>query len=163
MALSDDEQRILRQIEQFRQLVNEQFRQQRREGAERGDAEPVKRGDTCTRDQAWAWLAEDVGVIRDDVIGAIAWEAPEHIVDACTCFAYNIGFPAFVGSTALKRLNAGDRAGAATALKWWNKATSPKTGQKRVLGDERADFRVFAQTAQTQGTTSGQTAPATGP
>lgn len=96
--------------------------------------EPVKRGDTCTRDQAWAWLTEDTGVIRDDVIGAIAWEAPENIVDACTCFTYNVGLPAFVGSTALKRLNAGDRQGAATALKWWNKATDPKTGKKRVLG-----------------------------
>lgn len=96
--------------------------------------ESVKRGDTCTRDQAWAWLTEDTGVIRDDVIGAIAWEAPENIVDACTCFTYNVGLPAFVGSTALKRLNAGDRQGAATALKWWNKATDPKTGKKRVLG-----------------------------
>ncbi|MFO1163520.1 MAG: lysozyme [Reyranellaceae bacterium] len=99
-----------------------------------GTKEPVKRGDKCTREQAWSWLSEDTGVIRDDVIGAIAWEAPEHIVDACTCFAYNVGLPGFVSSTALKRLNAGDRPGAATALKWWNKATDPKTGKKRVLG-----------------------------
>ena len=34
----------------------------------------------------------------------------------------------------MKRLNAGDREGAATALKWFNKATSPKTGKKVVLG-----------------------------
>lgn len=95
---------------------------------------PVERGDTVSRDQAWTWLTEEVAKLRDEVIGLIAWEAPEHIVDACTSLAYNIGLPAFAGSTALKRLNAGDREGAATALRWFNKATDPKTGKKRVLG-----------------------------
>ncbi len=96
--------------------------------------QPVKRGDTCTREQAWKWLDEEVGIIRDDVIGSIAWEAPENVVDACTSFVYNIGLAGFHGSTALKRLNAGDVEGAATALKWWNKATDKNTGKKRVLG-----------------------------
>ena len=95
---------------------------------------PVERGDKITRETAWKWLTDEVGALRDDVIGMIAWEAPEHIIDACTSFAYNVGIDAFAGSTALKRLNAGDREGAATALKWWNKATSPKTGKKEVLG-----------------------------
>lgn len=97
-------------------------------------ARPVQRGDKIIRETAWKWLTEEVGTLRDDVIGLIAWEAPEHILDACTSFAYNVGLDAFAGSTALKRLNAGDREGAATALKWWNKATSPKTGKKEVLG-----------------------------
>jgi lysozyme len=95
---------------------------------------PVQRGETVTRDKAWKWLTDEVGALRDDVTGMIAWEAPEHVVDACTSFAYNVGIAGFAGSTALKKLNAGDREGAATALKWWNKATDPKTGTKRVLG-----------------------------
>lgn len=43
--------------------------------------------------------------------------------DALVSFVYNVGVNAFKGSTALKRLNRGDRIGAADALSWWNKAT----------------------------------------
>ena len=42
--------------------------------------------------------------------------------DALVSFTYNIGGGAFQGSTALKRLNAGDYAGAADAMKFWNKS-----------------------------------------
>lgn len=98
------------------------------------DGKAVAKGDTCTRDEAWKWLAADVAAAREDVVKAILWEAPEHIVDACTSLAYNIGLGAFEASTCLKRLNAGDRVGAAEALRWWNKATDPKSGKKRVLG-----------------------------
>lgn len=102
--------------------------------------ERVKRGDSCTRQQAWSWLTRDVAEIRDQVIGLITWQAPEHVVDACTSFAYNVGVagdaehPGFRESTALKRLNKGDVKGAAAAMAWWNKATDPRTGEKRVLG-----------------------------
>ncbi len=43
--------------------------------------------------------------------------------DALVSFVYNVGIGGFKGSTALKRLNRGDRLGAADALTWWNKAT----------------------------------------
>jgi lysozyme len=43
--------------------------------------------------------------------------------DALVSFVYNVGAAAYRGSTALKRLNKGDRIGAADALTWWNKAT----------------------------------------
>lgn len=43
--------------------------------------------------------------------------------DALVSFVYNVGIAAFARSTARKRLNRGDRAGAAEALTWWNKAT----------------------------------------
>lgn len=43
--------------------------------------------------------------------------------DALVSFVYNVGVGAFQGSTARKRLNKGDRVGAADALTWWNKAT----------------------------------------
>ena len=41
---------------------------------------------------------------------------------ALVSFVYNVGAPAYQGSTARRRLNAGDRLGAAEALTWWNKA-----------------------------------------
>ncbi|MGE0408840.1 MAG: lysozyme [Amphiplicatus sp.] len=43
--------------------------------------------------------------------------------DALVSFIYNVGANAFKGSTARRRLNGGDRVGAAQALTWWNKAT----------------------------------------
>lgn len=47
--------------------------------------------------------------------------APGEIV-AYTLLAYNIGVGAFCGSTAARRLNAGDRMGACDAILFWNKA-----------------------------------------
>lgn len=97
------------------------------------DNRPVRKGDTCTREQAEEWLRDEVGRIREMVLGAITWEAPEHVVDACTSFAHNIGDAGFKGSTCLKKLNAGDLKGAAAEMQRWNKATDPATGKKRVL------------------------------
>ena len=43
--------------------------------------------------------------------------------DALISFIYNVGFMAFMRSTAARRIKKGDRDGAATALTWWSKAT----------------------------------------
>lgn len=48
---------------------------------------------------------------------------------AYTSLAYNIGLGGFESSTTLARHNAGDTLGAVEALKWWNKAEDPDTGQ----------------------------------
>lgn len=48
---------------------------------------------------------------------------------AFTSLAYNIGLAGFESSTALARHNAGDTLGAVEALKWWNKAEDPDTGE----------------------------------
>lgn len=98
------------------------------------DGTPILKGENITRDEAMARLQEDVGAVRDEVQRAVIWHAPEHVIDACASLAYNIGLGAFDGSTCLKRLNAGDLPGAAEALRWWNQATDPRTGKKRVLG-----------------------------
>jgi lysozyme len=65
--------------------------------------------------------------------------------DALVSFVYNVGINAFKGSTARKRLNRGDRLGAADALTWWNKATvngvlREVTGLTRRRASERALF-----------------------
>ncbi|MCB2112610.1 MAG: lysozyme [Parvularculaceae bacterium] len=43
--------------------------------------------------------------------------------DALVSFVFNIGAQAFKNSTVRKRLNRGDRLGAADAISWWNKAS----------------------------------------
>lgn len=99
----------------------------------RTDGTPVKKGDTCTREEAWAWLRDEVARIREMVLGSITWDAPEHVIDAATSLAHNIGDAAWKGSTCLKVLNAGDLKAAAAQLQRWNKASDPATGKKRVL------------------------------
>lgn len=65
--------------------------------------------------------------------------------DALISFVYNVGAGAFGKSTARRRLNGGDRVGAAEALTWFNKATiggvlREVTGLTRRRAAERALF-----------------------
>lgn len=65
--------------------------------------------------------------------------------DALVSFVYNVGVNAYRNSTARKRLNRGDRVGAAEALTWFNKATvggvlREVTGLTRRRASEKALF-----------------------
>ncbi len=65
--------------------------------------------------------------------------------DALVSFVYNVGAGAYRNSTARKRLNRGDRIGAAEALTWFNKATvggvlREVTGLTRRRAAEKALF-----------------------
>lgn len=65
--------------------------------------------------------------------------------DALVSFVYNVGTGAYRNSTARKRLNRGDRVGAAEALTWFNKATvggvlREVTGLTRRRAAEKALF-----------------------
>ena len=65
--------------------------------------------------------------------------------DALVSFAFNVGAGAFAGSTLLKKLNAGDVAGAADEFLRWNKITVDGVlvadpGLSRRRADERALF-----------------------
>lgn len=69
----------------------------------------------------------------------------QHEFDALVSFVYNVGAGAYRNSTARKRLNRGDRVGAAEALTWFNKATvggvlREVTGLTRRRAAERALF-----------------------
>ncbi|SFG88211.1 lysozyme [Methylobacterium gossipiicola] len=46
---------------------------------------------------------------------------PQHVFDALVSVCYNIGIAGFLGSTFLKRVNAGDLAGARDAILMWRK------------------------------------------
>ncbi len=73
------------------------------------DAEELLKRDLRPREQA--------------VDSAVKVPLNQNEFDALVSFVYNVGAGAFRGSTALKRLNRGDRVGAADAITWWNKAT----------------------------------------
>lgn len=57
----------------------------------------------------------------------------QSMMDALTCFAFNLGVGAFLGSTLFACLNAGQYAAAADEFLKWNKAKNPKTGKREPL------------------------------
>lgn len=67
-------------------------------------------------------LSRTVQSYADHVRDAIKVPVTQHQFDAMVSFAYNIGKEGFDGSTALRKLNAGDADGAAEAMKMWNKS-----------------------------------------
>ena len=73
----------------------------------------VKKGDTCTLDQAKSYMAHDLKKFEQAVNGAVNIALNQNQFDALVSLAYNIGTGAFNKSTLVKKLNAGDISGAA--------------------------------------------------
>ncbi len=81
----------------------------------------VKRGDTCTTEQAKAYMAHDLKKFESAVNSAVTMLINQNQFDALVSLAYNIGTGAFKESTLLKKLNAKDYKGAAAQFDVWNK------------------------------------------
>lgn len=86
-----------------------------------GHTKGVKRGDTCTVEQAMEWLRDDVVGAEAAVLRLVTVALTQDEFDALVSFVFNVGAGAFEGSTLLRRLNAGDYDGAAAQFKRWNK------------------------------------------
>ena len=89
----------------------------------------VKKGDTCTLDQAKSYMAHDLKKFEQAVNGAVNIALNQNQFDALFSLAYNIGTGAFNKSTLVKKLNAGDISGAADQFDVWINA-----GGKRMQG-----------------------------
>lgn len=87
-----------------------------------GRTKGVKLGDTCSQAQADAWLVEEYDAFEAGVRKLITVVVTANQLGALTSFAYNLGLGALRSSTLLKRLNAGDYAGAAAQFARWDKA-----------------------------------------
>lgn len=83
----------------------------------------VKPGMRITEHEADDLLRRDLAPREDAVSRLTSTSLNRNEFDALVSFVYNIGVDAFRKSTPLRRLNRGDRLGAADALAWWNKAT----------------------------------------
>lgn len=84
------------------------------------DVEPGMR---ITEREAEALLRKDLTPRENAVDSLTSVPLNQNEFDALVSFIYNVGINAYRGSTARRRLNRGDRLGAADALTWWNKAT----------------------------------------
>jgi len=101
-----------------------------------GTTRGVKQGDTCNESIAHQWLLRDTAPAARVVTGAVKVPLTQNQFDALVLFVYNVGVGAFLGvrafqnpaaaplgSTMLRKLNAGDMAGAAAEFPRWDRVT----------------------------------------
>ena len=114
----------------------------------------VRRGMTTTTALAHAWLRDhSIKTYEDAVTQAVKMPLNQNQFDALVSFAYNVGVGAMAGSTAVRKLNAGDYAGAADALTMWTKCNGKVlAGLVRRRKEERALFLTPVTQAKTTNT-----------
>lgn len=78
-------------------------------------------GLTITAAECDAIFSRDVAAYVAAVRAGLAVPVGQHAFDALVSVCFNIGPAAFTRATFLKRLNAGDLAGARAALLWWDR------------------------------------------
>lgn len=105
----------------------------------------VVEGLVITEEQAEKLLKKDLEKFEKAVEKYVEVEINQNHFDALVSLAFNIGTGAFAKSTLLKKLNAGDYAGAAEQFLVWNKATvdgvkKELEGLKKRRQKERALF-----------------------
>lgn len=86
-----------------------------------GCTEGVKPGMIWTRAEAEAALLRELARFERAVVSLVKVPINQHQFDGLVSFAYNCGSGALAKSTILRRLNAGDVAGAAAAFGMWTK------------------------------------------
>lgn len=86
-----------------------------------GCTEGVKEGMVVTEAEGEAMFRNEIVKHEAAVARLVTVEINQNEFDALTSFSYNCGTGALQKSTILKRLNKGDRAGAAASFAVWNK------------------------------------------
>ncbi|WP_441366611.1 lysozyme [Acinetobacter lwoffii] len=89
----------------------------------------VKKGDTCTLDQAKAYMQNDLKSFEQTVNNTVKVPLNQNQFDALVSLAYNIGSTAFKNSTLVRQLNEGNSKAAANQFNVWVNA-----GGKRMQG-----------------------------
>lgn len=87
-----------------------------------GSTAGVKPGQTTTPERALARALTDIRAFEGALRQCVTVPLAQHEYDAFLSLAYNIGPAAFCGSTLVKKLNAGDYAGACAEIKRWTRA-----------------------------------------
>lgn len=99
-------------------------------------------GTTWTQEQANARFDADLARFDTGVMRAVKVPVAPHERAALISFAYNVGLGAFSRSTLLRKLNAGDKAGAAKEFARWNRANGKvMAGLTRRRAAEAALFQ----------------------
>lgn len=111
-----------------------------------GHTRGVRKGDTCTEEQATQWLREDLQAAEGAVRHLVDVALTQGQFDALASFVFNCGAAAFGNSTLLRLLNKWDYAGAADQFKRWNRgADGVLPGLVRRREAERALFLTSSE------------------
>tara|TARA_Y100001972_G_scaffold82027_1_gene99776 strand:+ start:166 stop:609 length:444 start_codon:yes stop_codon:yes gene_type:complete len=86
-----------------------------------GRTKGVKMGDTCTQEQADAWLEEELEEYEGYVLKYVTAPLQQNQFDALVSWTYNLGPSNLSSSTMIKLLNAGDYHTVPNQMKRWNK------------------------------------------
>lgn len=86
-----------------------------------GTTQGIKPGDRTTPPAALRRTLRDVNQFEGAIKQCVHVPLSQNEYDAYTSLAYNIGPANFCGSTLVRRLNAGDYAGACAAISQWNR------------------------------------------
>lgn len=106
-----------------------------------GHTKGVRQGDHITQDQAEQFFSDDLAVYELTVNSAIKCPMTQSQFDAMVSLAFNIGGPAFAGSTLVKKFNVGDAKGAADEFpKWKNSGGKVMPGLVKRRAAEREVF-----------------------
>jgi len=108
-----------------------------------GHTNGVQHGDTCTPEQADAWLVDDISDAEVAVNRLVTVRLTQHQFDALVDWTFNEGAGNLESSTLLRKLNAGDYAGADAEFARWVRAGGrvlPGLVKRRAL--EAAWFNV---------------------
>ena len=108
-----------------------------------GSTDGVKMGDTITPQAAVSRALSDVSKFEGAIKRCVKVPLTQGEYDAYLSLSYNIGSGAFCGSTLVRKLNAGDYAGACEQVLVWDKA-----GGRRVQGLTARRNREYAQCRQ---------------
>jgi lysozyme len=95
-----------------------------------------KAGLRITAEEADACFARDVARFERAIAAELRVPVAEHEFDALVSLAFNVGEAGAAHSTAVRKLNAGDRPGAAAAILLWNKPAE-------ILDRRRAEADQF--------------------
>lgn len=108
-----------------------------------GHTQGVQRGDKSTPGECKSQLVKELAVYADGVDRCITRNISEGERIALVSLAYNVGVSGVCKSTALRKMNAGDRQGGCDALLMWRYA-----GGKEVQGllNRRKDERKVCLT-----------------
>lgn len=105
-----------------------------------GSTEGVKIGDKITVPKALERLYRDVGNAESAIGRCVKVPLSQGEYDSFTAFAFNVGGEAFCSSTLVKKLNAGDYAGACEELRRWVYAGGRKV--EGLVNRREAEYRT---------------------
>lgn len=100
-----------------------------------GTTSGVRMGDRTTPPRALARALSDVSQFEGALKRCVKVPLHQYEYDAYADFAYNIGATAFCNSTLVKKLNAGDYAGACAEISRWVKQPqlAPRRARERAM------------------------------